>query len=191
MKQLMRTAKTMAIALIALAASAATQTTQAQTGELEYAENMFAIAWYERKPAEETPQHTFQILHWRRTNAVFGAGTSIGIPIETRTFNGFNSEKRFALTSYGGTIRLTPREIGNDKDESIVFYIQTDTSTRTFFPERALKVEVFYNRRIVIITHQDTGFRRMVPVQRYATKHETDSTHEKEPRTAINFGPLK
>ena len=179
----------MAIALIALA-SAAIEQTQAQ-GELEYAENLFAIAWYERKPAEETPQHTFQILHWRRTNAVFGAGTSIGILIETRTFNGFNSEKRFVSTSYGGTIRLTPREIGNDKNDSVVFYIQTNTSTRTFFPERALKVEVFFNRRIAIITHQDTGFRRMVPVQRYATKHETHSTYEKEPRTAINFGPLK
>ena len=190
MKHTMRTTKTIAIALIALAASAEAQNAQAQ-GELEYAENLFAIVWFERKPAEETPQHTFQILHWRRTNEVFGAGTSIGMPIETRIFNGFNSEKRFASTFYGGTIRITPREIGNDKDDSVVFYIQTNTNTRTFFPERALKVEIFHNRRIAIITHKDTGFRRIVPVQRYATKHETDSTHEKEPRTAINFGPLK
>ena len=190
MKQLMRTVKTMAITLIALAASAGAQNAQAQ-GELEYAENLFAIVWLERKPAEETPQHTFQILHWRRTNEVFGAGTSIGMPIETRIFNGFNSEKRFASTVYGGTIRITPRELGNGKNDSVVFYIQTNTSTKTFFPERALKVEVFHNRRIAIITHEDTGFRRMVPVQRYATKHETSSTYEKEPRTAINFGPLE
>lgn len=84
---------------------------------------------------------------------------------------------------------LDKGEIGNSKDDSVVFYIQTDTRTRTFFPERALKVEVFHNRRIAIITHQDTGFRRMVPVQKY-TKIEP-LYYEKEPRTAINFGPIK
>ena len=191
MKQLMRTVKTMAIAMIALAASAGAQTAQAQ-GELEYAENLFAIVWFERKPADQKPSQYFKILHWKRTEHVFTySGVSIGTPIEARTANGFNKDKEYASTIYHGTVALAQRELGNGKDDSVVFYIQTNTSTRTFFPERALKVEVFYNRRIAIITHQDTGFRRMVPVQRYATKHETNSTFEKEPRTAINFGPLK
>ena len=191
MKHTMRTTKLMAIALIALA-SVATEQTQAQ-GELEYAENLFAIVWYERKPADQKPQHHFKILHWKRTEWVNStpSGVSIGTPIEARTANGFNKDKEYASTTYNGTITLFPREIGNDKNDSVVFYIQTNTRTRTFFPERALKVEVFFNRRTAVITHQDTGFRRMVPVQRYATKSETSSTHEKEPRTAINFGPLK
>ena len=183
----------MAIALIALAANAGTQTAQAQTGELEYAENLFAIVWFERKPADETPEHVFKILHWKRTETVIPShgGRIVGTPISTRTINVFHGNKKFALTTYDGTVPLTPRELGSDKDDSAVFYIQTNTSTKTFFPERALKVEVFHNRRIAIITHEDTGFRRIVPVQRYSTKHETNQTHEKEPRTAINFGPIK
>ena len=74
-----------------------------------------------------------------------------------------------------------------------MFYLQVNLyrGDILFRPERALKMEVFPNRRIAIITHEDTGFRRTVPVQRYATKPETSSTYEKEPRTAINFGQLK
>lgn len=181
---------TMAIALIALAVSAGTQTAQAQ-GELEYAENLFAIVWFERKPADQTPEHIFKILHWnRKGSAGTQFGTSALTPIAGRYANGFNSDKRFASMISDGVVLLR-REIGNDLDDSVAFYIQTNTDTKTFFPERALKVEVFHNRRIAIITHEDTGFRRLVPVQRYSTKHDTDSTHEKEPRTAINFGPLK
>ncbi len=185
---------TMAIALIALAASAATQTAQAQ-GELEYAENLFAIVWFERKPADQKPIHRLKILHWTKTASVFvsnfiGNSPTSSNPITGRTANGFNRNKEYVTRITDGTIQLSTREIGNALDDSVVFYIQVDTSTKTFFPERALKVEVFHNRRIAVITHQDTGFRRLVPVQRYAT-NAGDWNHEKEPRTAINFGPLK
>ena len=178
---------TMAIALIALASSAGMQTIQAQ-GELEYAENLFAIVWFERKPADKTPEHAFQLLHWNTTAYRNGFGAT---PIHARTAKVFNTDKEHFGTIYNGTLALAKREIGNSKDYSIVFYLQMNLLTTTFYPERALKVEVFLNRRTAIITHEETGFRRMVPVQRYATKHETDSTHEKEPRTAINFGPIK
>ena len=187
MKQLMKTVKTMAIALIALAASAGAQNAQAQ-GELEYAENLFAIVWFERKPADKTPEHAFQLLHWNTTayKNEFGA-----TPIHARTAKGFNRDKEHVGTIYNGTVTLAKREIGNDKDYSVVFYLQMNIFLTTFYPERALKVEVFPNRRTAIITQEGTGFRRMVPVQRYATKDETSTTFEKEPRTAINFGPLK
>lgn len=181
----MRTTKTIAIALIALATSAGTQTAQAQ-GELEYAENLFAIVWYERKPADKTPEHAFQLLHWK-TEAYRGALP----PINTRSANLFNKDKEHFGTIYNGTLVLAKREIGNDKDYSVVFYLQMNIFLTTFYPERALKVEVFPNRRTAIITQEGTGFRRMVPVQRYSTKHETNTTFEKEPRTAINFGPIK
>ena len=178
---------TMAIALIALASSAGIQTTQAQ-GELEYAENLFAIVWFERKPADKTPEHAFQLLHWNTTayRSEFGATP----PINTRNANLFNKDKEHVGSLVSGTA-TTKREIGNGKDDSVVFYLQMNIFLTTFYPERALKVEVFPNRRTAIITQEGTGFRRIVPVQRYATKHETNSTHEKEPRTAINFGPLK
>ena len=170
----------MAIALIALAATAATQTAQAQ-GELEYADNLFAIVWFESNPADKKPEHEFQILHWKKR--VYKSNYR---QIETRHAHWFDKDKEHVTT-----LALAKGELGKDKDDSIVFYIQTDTNTTTFFPERALKVEVFYNRRIAIITHEDTGFRRMVPVQRYQNKTSTSSIYEKEPRTAINFGPIK
>ena len=184
----MRTIKTIAIALIALAVSAGTQTAQAQ-GELEYAENLFAIVWYERKPADKMPEHAFQLLHWntRAYRSEFGATP----PINTRNANGFNKDKEHVGSLVSGTVVLAKGELGNGKDDSVVFYLQMNIFLTTFYPERALKVEVFPNRRTAIITQEGTGFRRMVPVQRYATKHETSSTHEKEPRTAINFGPIK
>ena len=117
--------------------------------------------------------------------------------METREADWFDKEKeyvgRIRYNHDYGVLTLAKGEIGNGKDDSVVFYIQTNPSTRTFFPERALKVEVFHNRRIAIITHEDTGFRRMVPVQRYSKYYESEhkSYYEKEPRTAINFGPIK
>ena len=183
----MRTIKTIAIALITLVVSAGTQTIQAQ-GELEYAENLFAIVWFERKPADKTPEHAFQLLHWNTTAYRNGFGAT---PIHARTAKGFNRDKEHVGTIYNGTVTLAKREIGNGKDDSVVFYLQLNTLLTTFYPERALKVEVFPNRRTAIITQEGTGFRRMVPVQRYSTKHETNTTFEKEPRTAINFGPIK
>ena len=182
----MRTTKLMAIALIALATSAATEQTQAQ-GELEYAENLFAIVWYEDRPVGKKSENSFKLLHWPK---------SVGAPgnsqIETRSANWFDKDKEHVegIHYSSGLVTLAKGEIGNGKDDSVVFYIQV-ADHRTFFPERALKVELFHNRRIAIITHEDTGFRRMVPVQRYQNKTSTSSIYEKEPRTAINFGPIK
>lgn len=77
----MRAIKTIAIALIALAVSAGIQSTQAQ-GELEYAENLFAIVWYEDRPVGQKPENSFKLLHWPK---------SVGAPgndqIETRSAN--------------------------------------------------------------------------------------------------------
>ena len=176
---------TMAIALIALASSAGTQNTQAQ-GELEYAENLFAIVWFENRPVGKKPENSFKLLHWQKST-----GSPANDTIETRSANWFDKDKEHVggIHYSGGLVTLDKGEIGNNKDDSVVFYIQTSTRTSTFFPERALKVEMFHNRRIAIITHQDTGFRRMVPVQKY-TKIEP-LYYEKEPRTAINFGPIK
>lgn len=177
---------TMAIALIALAFSAGIQTTQAQ-GELEYAENLFAIVWFEDRPVGQKPENSFKLLHWDKGIAYTGND-----PIETRSAQWFDKDKEYVSYISSGIVPLAKGEIGNGKDDSVVFYIQV-ADHRTFFPERALKVEVFHNRRIAIITHEDTGFRRMVPVQRYTKYYENEaiSYWQKEPRTAINFGPIK
>lgn len=182
----MRIAKITAIALIALATSAGTQTAQAQ-GELEYAENLFAIVWFENRPVGKKPENSFKLLHWQKSASAPG---NSGL-ISTRGANLFDKDKEHVeeIHYHSGLVTLDKGEIGNGKDDSVVFYLQMNARTRTFFPERALKVEVFHNRRIAIITHQDTGFRRMVPVQKY-TKIEP-LYYEKEPRTAINFGPIK
>ena len=114
------------------------------------------------------------------------------LPLDNaKNTNLFGKDKKFVGTVYYGKVTVEKEEIGTAKEDSVVFYLQANTRLKTFYPERALTVEIFHNRRIAVITHQDTGFRRIVPVQRYATKHETSGEFEKEPRTAINFGPLK
>ena len=185
------------IVIAAIAAATAMERAQAQ-GELEYAETCFAIAWFENKtgkhpnsdpPYTAPPPHTFKILHWNPSVS----GTLLRLPLDNaKNTNLFDKDKKFVGTVHYGKVTVEKEEIGTEKEDSVVFYLQANTRLKTFYPERALKVEIFHNRRIAVITHEDTSFRRMVPVQRYELVDDRNlNTYEKEPRTAINFGPLK
>ncbi len=158
-------------------------------GELEYAENLLAVVWFEDQ-TKTKPEHEFVFFHWEQRGV---AGDVRNIPISSRPVAFFNEDRELEdpeESRYRGRFYLKGK-LGSSKDDSIVFYVQVNTNTLTFFPERALTIKVFYNRRYVLITHEDTGFRRIVPLLRYSAKSGSPWTHEKEPRTPVNLGQLK
>ena len=206
MKHTMRTTKTIAIALVALAASAGTQTAQAHgKEEKEYVENLFAIAWFESKDTtfsfvgNTKEEHQLYLMHWK--NKAWSDHNFAELPIAGRPVYLFDTNKKYLGSVPYGRFRLgiddanrLAHAVGQNASTKITFYLQMSiTPGQRFDAERAMKLELFPNRLTAIITIHD-GFRRMVPVQRYSVSGQgapLPRTHQKEPPTAINFGPLK
>ena len=194
MKHTMRTTKLMAIALIALATSAGIQTAQAHgKEEKDYVQNLFAITWFKHGIAAQ--YDSFYLMHWKAEAWVdlnFAQLPIAGQPVKV-----FNAHGQIIHNALYGRFRLheTGREsqslndqFNQKKNKSIVFYLQLTTS-QTFQPEKAMKLELFPNRRTARISLHD-GFQRTVPVQRYSGGGGTGFVRKELP-TAINFGPLK
>lgn len=188
----MRTIKTIAIALIALATSAGTQTAQAHgKEEQDYLENLFAITWY-----QHSSKHSLYLMHWQAEAWI--STTFAELPIEGKQVKVFNKDGQIIHNALFGYLQLdadTSEEaslLHNARHEkenySIVFYLQLAPNQK-FDPNKAMKLEVFPNRRIARIALHD-GFQRIVPVQRYSIAQPVGQARKNLP-TAINFGPIE
>lgn len=181
----MRTIKKITIGLAVLAVNvmdAAAQFSELWESTREYAESMFVIVWYFDPPhGVVRPLHRFLPLHW---DANTWQTTGSLRPKESTVLD---SERKLA-TEYGQEHNgyKTNKEIGNSKEESLVFYIHPGRQNNLSL-NNLLKVELFPGRGHAIITHRE--FRRIVPVQKYTrTPHQG---YKKDARTAINLGNLK
>ena len=198
----MRTIKTIAIALIALAATAGTPTAQAHgQAEKEYIESLFAIAWFESPQLPHEGRHKLYPLQWKPSAFVDKNNAFAELPITGGYLAVFNDNKTFIGRILYGAFRLIDNEgrrfhdvasptFPNTKelDAKRTFYLQLNGNSR-FDPAIAMKLEVFPNRQIAKISIHD-GFRRLVPLQKYSSTTST-TQHNKQPPTAINFGPIK
>ena len=164
----------------------------------EYAKNLFAIAWLDRQShASEIRSsdffHRFILYSWkpRTTQQAIGNNIHYVGTVVRRTVHFFDEKKEFVVTSNGFNSRAV---FGEQKEESIIFYVKVAESDPPCFPDEALKVEIFPNRRIALITQAESGLRRMLPVQRFVGDKDDGWRYPqyfvKESLTAVNFGHL-
>ena len=176
------------------------ETTAQSPCQQEYAKNLFAIAWHDRQAhASQIPSHhfihRFVLYSWLPQTANINHDPArFAGSINKRKVHFFDEKKEFVSTTQSG---FESRAVfGEQKEESIIFYVKVAESDPPCFPDEALKVEIFPNRRIALITQAESGLRRMVPVQRFVGYVQEGSGWHvprdfvKEPLTAVNFGHL-
>lgn len=194
----MSIAKTTAIALIALAVSAGINSTQAHgQAEKEYIESLFAIAWFENTQLPHLGRHKLYLMNWKPT--AYANYNFAELPVAGRDVRVFNERKESIGTIAYGKLNLIDEEgrqfhnalsnaFGDKPNAKRTFYLQL-IKAGGFNPAIAMKLEVFPNRKIAKISLHN-GFRRLVPLQKYSSTTSTIQ-HNKQPPTAINFGPIK
>ena len=156
--------KTKLLVLLAIALIAAVEVSAKDSNE--YAESCFAIVWKEEIRSSGKNKHTFMPLYLQKT--ITTGWSDMGVSYRNAYFYD-GEDKELLQDPIYSYVSIDRHEVLPDENHSIVLHIRPDTSSSKFDSRLTIRVEVFFNRKLAMITHNhiNNNIRRVVPLWRF------------------------